>query len=262
MHRRNAGCWPKRPNLHGIAIAALSFAGAQTVPARADPVSSGEASQIHHATVDANAYPWSSIGKLFNSVGGSCTGAVIAPDKVLTAAHCLYAFRTRRFLPPDAIHFLLGYARGEYNIHARVASYRLGPGYDPAAERTTAAQDWAILDLAEPLLAATRPLRPFPDSPAPKTRIMVGGFARDRAYVMTADTECQVLGPVPGNLISHDCLIGPGDSGAPLLVKSEAGEVRYLGVAVGIWHLGKGQVGIAAPVAAELLPKTGRAADP
>ncbi len=89
---------------------------------------------------------------------------------------------------------------------------------------------------------------------------MVGGFARDRAYVMTADSTCQVLGPAAGNLITHDCLIAPGDSGAPLLVKTSGEEVQVLGIAVGIWHVGKSQIGIAAPVPAELLSKTGRAA--
>ena len=40
----------------------------------------------HHEVVDADAYPWSAVGKLFNSIGGACTAAAIAPDKVLTAA--------------------------------------------------------------------------------------------------------------------------------------------------------------------------------
>jgi protease YdgD len=244
-----------KPLRHGWNTLALvlSLAGLwQAAPALGQAI---DANPIHHAKVDASAYPWSSVGKLFNSVGGSCTGAVIARDKVLTAAHCLYAFRTHRFLPPDAIHVLLGYDRGDYSTHARVARYTLGPGYDPNAERGTAASDWAVLELAEPLAASIRPLKLFVGAIAPKTRIMVGGFARDRAYVMTADSNCQVLGPAAGNLISHDCLIAPGDSGAPLLVKTEGGEVRILGIAVGIWHVGKGQVGIAAPVPAELSPR-------
>ena len=35
--------------------------------------------------VDANVYPWSSIGKIGNSVGGQCAGAVIGANQFLTA---------------------------------------------------------------------------------------------------------------------------------------------------------------------------------
>ncbi len=196
--------------------------------------------------MDASAFPWSSVAKLFNSVGGACTGSVIGRDQILTAAHCLYNFRTRRFLPPDAIHALLGYERGDYSTHARVERYTIGPGYDPVAERSTAASDWAVLHLAEHLPETIRPLQPADAVPEPSTRLMVGGFARDRAFVMTADNDCKVLGLVAGGtLISHDCLIAPGDSGAPLLVTGSAGEVRYVGIAVGIWHQGSSQIGIA-----------------
>ena len=49
--------------------------------------------------VDAELFPWSSIGKIYNSARSSCTGSVIAQDKVLTAAHCLFN-RATSLLPP------------------------------------------------------------------------------------------------------------------------------------------------------------------
>ena len=36
--------------------------------------------------VDETAFPWSSVGKIYNSARSSCSGALIARDKVLTAA--------------------------------------------------------------------------------------------------------------------------------------------------------------------------------
>ena len=54
---------------------------------------------LHSEPVDVASYPWSAIGKLFNEAGGSCTGAIISRDKILTAAHCVYNDRTQRFLP-------------------------------------------------------------------------------------------------------------------------------------------------------------------
>src|SRR6476660_1253337 len=107
--------------------------------------------------VDANVFPWSSVGKIYNSARSSCTGSVIAPDKVLTAAHCLFNRATVRFLQPDALHFLLGYKGGEYRSHARVASYVLGPNYKPDEVNKSILADWAILVLTEPLSKSATP---------------------------------------------------------------------------------------------------------
>ncbi len=249
------------------ALAGPALAG---VPAAALPAATASVAPEHHAAVDADSYPWSAVGKLFNSIGGACTAAAIAPDKVLTAAHCLYAFRTRRFLQPDAIHVLLGYARGDYRIHARVASFAVGPGYDPADETRTAARDWAVLTLAEPLPASVRPVALAPAVPAAGTAIAIGGFAQDRAHLMTADTRCRLLGPSAGTaVLAHDCVIAHGDSGAPLLVARGSGPVsaaaagtapaggdapvQAFGVTVGFWRVGGRQVAIAAPVTAAIL---------
>ncbi len=247
--------WRQRVLAANLVGLAMLLSAAAACAQQAIAVTPGEApGGTHHATVDADVYPWSSVAKLFNSVGGSCTGAVIGRDKVLTAGHCLYAFRTRRFLPPEAIHVLLGYDRGDYRVHARVARYRLGPGYDPQSERGSAASDWAVLDLAELLPASVEPLR-LSQAPAPeKAAIMVGGFARDRAYMMTADDRCAVTGSVDGGkLIAHDCVIAPGDSGAPLLISRGPKEVEVVGVAVGIWHVGSKAVAIAAPISPSIL---------
>jgi V8-like Glu-specific endopeptidase len=40
--------------------------------------------------VDETTFPWSAVGKIYNSARSSCTGSLIARDKVLTAAHCLF----------------------------------------------------------------------------------------------------------------------------------------------------------------------------
>ena len=86
---------------------------------------------LHHVDVDQSRYPWSAIGKVTNSTGTECSGVMVASDKVLTAAHCLYNYRGLRFVTPDSVHFLLGYRGGQYSAHGHVASYEIGPGFDP-----------------------------------------------------------------------------------------------------------------------------------
>jgi len=45
---------------------------------------------------------------------------VISRDKILTAAHCLFNERTRRVIPAEARHFLVGYRTGRYSVHVRL----------------------------------------------------------------------------------------------------------------------------------------------
>ena len=105
--------------------------------------------ELHREAVDEQRYPWSSIGKLYNETGGSCSGVVISRDKILTAAHCLFNYRTRRFIPAAALHFLVGYRTGRYSAHARIASYEIGAGFDPLRYDQTSEADWAVLTVTE-----------------------------------------------------------------------------------------------------------------
>jgi protease YdgD len=184
---------------------------------------------------NVSAYPWSSIGKLNNSIGGSCTGAVIDRSRVLTAAHCIFNRRTAHFLPASALHFLLGYERGTYSVHALVQSYSIGRGYDPKNEEATMASDWCILRLVAPLPQSIKPLQPIDYMPESGTRLWMGSYGGRRRHVMTEDTNCRILGTAnPSPLIIHDCASGLGSSGAPLLILNKNGAAAIAGIQVAI----------------------------
>jgi protease YdgD len=120
--------------------------------------------------VDISSYPWSSIAKLNNSVGGSCTGVVIEQDKVLTAAHCIFNRRTGRFLPPRSLHVLLGYEQGRFAFHALTDNYVIGSGYEAHQKIATLSSDWAILTLTRSLPDSIRPLQLVDRVPATGAR--------------------------------------------------------------------------------------------
>jgi protease YdgD len=192
--------------------------------------------------VDADAAPWRSLGRVQTELGGRCTGALIAPDQVLTAAHCLRSPRGG-LVQPDSVHFLLGYAAGRFRAHARVATFRTGPGFLPA-ERGPAGADWAILQLAAPLAEAP----PLPLAPARVAdRVMLGGYQQDRAEILMADTACRLLdlrrGRV-GPLLLHDCAGTRGASGAPLLRHEADGGWSVIGIAVAASRGQRGGLGV------------------
>jgi protease YdgD len=186
---------------------------------------------VEGETIDPSAPPWTSIGRVNNSIGGNCTGVLVAADKVLTAAHCVYNDRTRRFLRAEAIHVLLGFSRGDYVFHGRAASYRLATGYVPGAG--TVGADYAVIALAEPAPASITPLALLREPVAPGTRVLAVGYGRGRSFVPTVEQDCHVEGRLKEDptVLGIDCVAPDGYSGGPLLEAADPSRVVGIQVA-------------------------------
>jgi protease YdgD len=186
--------------------------------------------------VNRRLQPWESLGRVQTELGGRCTGVLVAPNRVLTAAHCLVAPRTGRLVQPRSVHFLLGYERGEWTAQARATSFAVGEGYDP--QRGEAGADWALLTLDQRLGPPHRPLPLLRQVPPPRTPAMLAGYQQDRPEVLLADSQCRILGlnrPRSGlATLVHDCAGTRGSSGAPLLVQLPNGTWAVAGVAAAV----------------------------
>ncbi len=184
--------------------------------------------------VDAREAPWRALGRVQTEIGGRCTGTLIGPRTVLTAAHCLVAPRTGRLVRPGSVHFLLGYHLGAWVAHGRVAALRVGPGYDPATRRPHGA-DWAVLTLEKPLPVPDGRILPLlAAAPPPRAALMLGGYQQDRPEVLLADADCRAIGlqrdPAGLPLLIHGCAGTRGASGAPLLARGPDGAWGVAGV--------------------------------
>jgi protease YdgD len=174
--------------------------------------------------VDPNEPPWNAIAKVQSNVGEHCSGVLIAPAVVLTAAHCLYNPRTRALLQPVSLHVLFGYQRAQYRWHRPVARIVVGPGFDGTAGRPQPG-DWARLELAE--VVPMTPLPLFDGGVGAGLAVALAGYNQDRAQLLMADLGCHVLhiGALSGDatFVFHDCAATRGTSGAPLLTKRDGG---------------------------------------
>jgi secreted trypsin-like serine protease len=213
---------------------------AVAVPARA--VSGGE-------TVAIQTVP-------FVAGTGSCTGTLIAPDRVLTAGHCVDGADPERFgvvvgadarnpanVPKAAIH-----RAREFAIHP---GYKLAfPFAKDSPQNATAVDDVAIIVLTKPVegiapIAIAGPGDAALELPGASVRILgygeTGNLVRPPALqagtlAVISATRCRKAYPgainatdlcaldvTDDNRITQPC---PGDSGGPLIAQGPAGPVQ------------------------------------
>ena len=162
--------------------------------------------------IGGDGYPWRALGRLNQQGKGFCTGALVAPDVVLTAAHCLYNRRLRRWANADSIHFVAGYRSGKFAFHARARAYKAAPDYDPTIQKpssTEASNDWALVMLETEAgpeigylgIARLGRLVRLPSAPV----FTLAGYGRDRPHALAGDTGCRLEGWEAGaTMLRHD----------------------------------------------------------
>ena len=182
----------------------------------------------------SHSYPWSAIGRLQSLVDETrisfCTGSLIAPDVVLTNAHCVvdpetHQIKTDITFKPNLVN---GRVDDEADI-ATVVDIIYGTDFSDS-DTVPHPNDWAFVKLDRPLgdKYGTLAWIPLAMSDLLNTyggELILAGYSGDfpeKSPGRTAGVHdgCSILGEAQGSLL-HDCDTFGGSSGGPILAVIE-----------------------------------------
>ena len=190
---------------------------------------------------------WEAVGRINIGHTGYCTGALIAPNLVLTAAHCLYNPHNGVRIPISELEFLAGWRNGRAEAYRRVRRVASHPDYTfegPEDLITRVAVDVAILELDQPIRNSN--IKPFTTAKHPERgdEVHIVSYATGRDNAPSLEEVCEVLERQRGVLVLT-CDVDFGASGSPIFMVSD-GEVRIVSVVAAKAEIAARQVALAA----------------
>lgn len=231
-------------------ISFVAFSGSSTVPKKTY--------LLNDDSIKDSAI-WNSMGLLVHELkedvvgvsgivvqGWSCSAVALAPQIVVTAAHCLYqeicdekrnVVSVRR--SEDYVGFFVhqvsnsGYKEKiKFKIFGK-GNYAVCPDLrKPNVHEAMVQNDWAVLELEKPFENLMLPaIYPMVGKLPIQSAIFLAGYPGTAGIEPIWSYDCKILSQKSGAFFSHNCYSSPGSSGGGLFFLDPSGTPFLIGLA-------------------------------
>jgi len=200
-----------------LAAAAIALAACVAAAAMASNAAAAQDAPLVSLDSWGKSRGWEAVGVLELEGNRRCTGTLIAPDHVLTAAHCVHDPATGKKTPASSIVFNAGWRDGRSVAKRRVTAWVIPEGYADAVAQTARqiSLDLALLRLDAPIPATHADPYITDGAIRPGETVSVVSYGAGRFDAPSRQRACDVTRAY-GAVKALTCKAVQGSSGSPV----------------------------------------------